>query len=58
MKKETTKTQIVLPKIQFADVCCGECRFGGYNSTTDKILCKKDRSWHDWDDSCSNFVEE
>lgn len=47
----------IIPEGNFADVCCGECVYGGYNSSRDKIKCKRDGKWHDWDDSCSYFIE-
>ena len=48
---------IIIPQGEFADVCCGECDYGGYNSSRDEIKCKRDGKWHPWNDSCRYFVE-
>lgn len=51
------KNPPVLPEGKFAEACCGECRFGGYSGSRDKIRCERNGHWYDWDHVCSHFEE-
>lgn len=56
LKEKTAEKQVVpvtLPEGKFAYVCCGDCKYGDYDSSRGQVWCGHYRKWFDRSDSCS-----